>query len=403
MKDIDQSRQVADFAYAIAPVSVDTFFAEYFEKKHLVVRHDDPGYFSDLLKVADIDRVLTQTIISVDDMSMVNTGTPIKPEDISQPSGNVDPVLVAQQFSEGGTIVLPQLHRRLPILAAYCRAMETVFSCDLQTNIYLTPDNAQGFKTHYDSHDVVVLQAHGSKTWNIYESPLELPLRSQAFKPDGFVPGKIIDTFTLHAGDMCYVPRGVVHDAIATEEMSLHITTGMLAPRWVDLLIEGLVKLAQEDPAFRASVPPGYANDGFDATAAVKTFGDLLQRATDTVDVTGTLEDYAHEYRRRRLPVVPGQFVQNLTADLVDEGVSLARRADLIYRVFNRTDEQGEDQIVLSVYGNEIAFPDYVETALRDALGRPDFVVGTLEGNLDGPGQAVLARRLVREGVLFRI
>ncbi|MCL4675526.1 MAG: hypothetical protein KJZ59_05775, partial [Pararhodobacter sp.] len=91
----------------------------------------------------------------------------------------------------------------------FCRALESVLSCDLQTNIYLTPDNAQGFRTHYDSHDVIVLQTHGSKTWNIYESPLELPLRSQAFDPQGFTPGKIIDTFVtwpMSRGAWCMTP-----------------------------------------------------------------------------------------------------------------------------------------------------------------------------------------------------
>jgi ribosomal protein L16 Arg81 hydroxylase len=32
-----------------------------------------------------------------------------------------------------------------------------------QTNIYLSPPNAQGFGTHFDSHDVFVLQVAGSK------------------------------------------------------------------------------------------------------------------------------------------------------------------------------------------------------------------------------------------------
>jgi ribosomal protein L16 Arg81 hydroxylase len=403
MKDVENPVRITDLARAIAPVSVESFFAEYFEKKHLVVRHDDPGYFNALLDVADIDQVLTQTIVPVEDLSMVNNGTAISPEEISQDSGYIDPVLVSQKFAEGGTIILPQLQRRLPKLAAFCRALETVFSCDVQTNIYLTPDNAQGFRTHYDSHDVVVLQTHGSKTWKIYESPLSLPLRSQAFTPNGFVPGEVIDTFTLHAGDMCYVPRGVVHDAIATDEMSLHITTGLLGPRWVDLLVEGLMKLAQQDPAFRASVPPGFANDGFDMAAAAETFGALMQRAAGAMDAHGTLSDFAHEYRGRRLPVVPGQFLQSVTADQIAEGVTLARRDDLIHTLERRVDDTGAEEIVLSVYGNEITFPAHVEAGLRDALGQPSFVVGALKGDLDGPGQAVLARRLVREGVLRRV
>ncbi|WP_417587441.1 cupin domain-containing protein [Pararhodobacter oceanensis] len=400
MTDTSGALGAMDFARAIAPMRPETFFDAYFEKRHLVIQREDPLYYADLLSIGDIDALLSTTQLPVGDLNMVNKGKGIEAEAISQLSGLIDPVRVAQQFAEGGTVVLPQLHRYIPKLARYCRALETVFSCDLQTNIYLTPDNAQGFKTHYDSHDVIVLQVHGSKTWNIYESPLELPLRSQAFEPEGFVPGKLIDSFVLHAGDMCYVPRGVVHDAIATDEVSLHITTGLLAPRWIDVLVEALVEEAQKDPALRGVVPPGYANDGFDMAPQVETFHALMARAMASIDPETTLEGFAHEFRRRRMPVVPGQFLQSAMAERITVGSVVARREDLIFKL--RETGAGDDaQIVLEIYGSEISFPAYCAEPLRDALTRDRFKVGDLAGDLDAEGQVVLVRRLVCEGVLF--
>ncbi|GAB4264546.1 MAG: hypothetical protein Kow0013_11920 [Pararhodobacter sp.] len=400
MKDISAAASVMDFARAIAPITPEEFFSEYFEKKHLVVRRGDPGYYRDLLSVEDIDHVLTTMQIPATDMNMVNNGAPVDPETYVTQSDHIDPVRAAQQFAEGGTIILPGLQRRLPKLAAYCRALETVFSCDLQTNIYFTPDNAQGFKTHYDGHDVIVLQTHGSKTWNIYESPLVLPLRSQAFDPKTFERGEIIDTFVLNAGDMCYVPRGVVHDAIATDEMSLHITTGLLTPRWIDMLIDAITDVARRDPAFRHAVPPGFANDGFDMAGAQDTFARLLARAVEQAEPAVTLERYAAEFRNRRNPVVPGQFMQFVKADAIAPGTRVRARPDLIYRLFS-VGAGEEAEIVLDVYGTEIAFPAHVEPSLREALTRGGaFAVGELAGDLDDEGQAVLVRRLVREGVL---
>ena len=58
-----------------------------------------------------------------------------------------------------------------------------------------------------------------------------LPPRSLAFKPEGLGPGKIVDTVRVNAGNMCFVPRGLVHDAIAADAISRHITTGLLARR----------------------------------------------------------------------------------------------------------------------------------------------------------------------------
>ena len=395
MKDNQGAPTTVDFAHVIAPISPETFLAEYFEKKHLVIRRDDPLYFDGLLSVADIDRVLTQQMVPSDEMQMVRTGKGVSQDDYVTPSGLIDPVRVARIFGEGATIVLPALHKRVPSLAAYCRSLETVFNVDLQTNIYFTPEGAQGFKTHYDSHDVFVLQVAGSKTWNIYDSSaLELPLRSQAFQPDNFVAGALTDTFTLHAGDMCYVPRGVVHDARATDELSLHVTTGMLTPRWIELLIDAVNQLALSDPAFRHAIPPGHAMPGFDRTEARQTFRDLLLRAAETVDPDRTLDFYAHDYRSRRVPVVPGQLLQSLMAGDVVPGTELVRRPDLIYAVA----VVGEE-VVLGVYGTEVSFPAHVEPSLRDALSRSRVRVGELEGDLDDAGQAVLLRRLVREGV----
>lgn len=394
MKDNQGAPGPVDFARVIAPITPDVFLEEYFEKKHLVIRRDDPGYFDGLLSVADIDHVLTTQMLHGEDMQMVRTGKGVPQEDYLMPSGVVDPVRVARFFREGATIVLPALHKRLPALAAYCRSLETVFNVDLQTNIYFTPQGSQGFKTHYDSHDVFVLQVAGSKEWNIYDSSaLELPLRSQAFQPEGFEPGALIDTFTLHPGDMCYVPRGVVHDARATEELSLHVTTGLLTPRWIDLLIEAMNELALRDPAFRRAIPPGHAMTGFDRTGARQTFRDLLRRAAETIDPDRTLDFYAHDYRSRRVPVVPGQLLHSFMAPEVRPGTELIRRPDLIYATARVGDE-----VVLGIYGTEVSFPAHVETPLLDALNSERVRVGELKGDLDDEGQAVLMRRLVREG-----
>jgi ribosomal protein L16 Arg81 hydroxylase len=97
----------------------------------------------------------------------------------------------------------------LPSLANLCRAVERTFSSHFQTNIYLSPPHAQGFKTHFDSHDVFVLQVSGSKLWTLYDTGVVLPLRGQAFDPDKHAPGPPTRELTLHSGDVLYCPRGL--------------------------------------------------------------------------------------------------------------------------------------------------------------------------------------------------
>ena len=62
--------------------------------------------------------------------------------------------------------MLNKLEGSLPSLIDLCRSMEREFSCRFQCNIYVTPGgSAQGLKTHYDTHDVFVLQIEGTKHW----------------------------------------------------------------------------------------------------------------------------------------------------------------------------------------------------------------------------------------------
>jgi len=43
----------ADFARAIASMSLETFFAACFENRHLAIRRGDPGYCAERLSIGD--------------------------------------------------------------------------------------------------------------------------------------------------------------------------------------------------------------------------------------------------------------------------------------------------------------------------------------------------------------
>jgi Cupin superfamily protein len=229
-------------------------------------------------------------------------------------------------------------------LAALCRALEKVFSAHFQTNVYLSPPNAQGFGTHFDSHDVFVLQIVGSKVWTLNDTLIELPLHEQRFQKDKHVPGPATQELTIRAGDLLYCPRGLFHSARSTDEVSLHVT-----------LLENFIQHAD--------------------------FGTILERfATDFVtsrrpDFSGLLDD------------------QNDTAITLDSRVS--PRPHLIYRL-----QQEGDGVILLFGATRLMFPAAVREPLSFALTEASFKVGVLPGRLDDAGKLVLIRRLLREGLL---
>src|SRR5690348_1661254 len=242
--------------WLISPVTKQQYFEEYWETSPLVVRRGQPDYFSSLLSLNEVDRIITTPDRRYPDICLKNASRPIAADDYSLSCGSLDIPKVYQLFQDGSTITLAYLDTVVPTLTVFCRALENEFSFPFQTNVYLTPAGAQGAQRHYDTHDVFVLQVAGSKKWTIFGTPVESPLAGQDYDARQHELGPATLEFELNAGDVAYIPRGVGHEACCTDTISLHITAGILRYTWADLLLELLARASLSDPAFRKALPP---------------------------------------------------------------------------------------------------------------------------------------------------
>ncbi len=77
----------------------------------------------------------------------------------------------------------------------------------------LTPGDASGFTTHYDTQDVFILQIGGRKHWRISQPTIALPHRTQACSPIGFAPPPPDLELELEPGDLLYLPREIAFDS----------------------------------------------------------------------------------------------------------------------------------------------------------------------------------------------
>ncbi len=385
------------FDWTIAPVSTATFFSENFEKAPLRVARNDPDYYGDLLSFADIDRVVTTMGLSVPEITVTRSAGDITAADYAYESGFVDPVRVNQLFDDGATVILSGLHERLPNLARFSRALESVFSSRVQTNIYMTQAQSQGFRAHYDDHDVIVLQIAGTKEWRFYDTPIELPLTSQAYDPGQVQVGEETDRFLLQPGDMLYVPRGLAHDAVATGEPSLHITTGLMCRTWADVLVEAVNIMAHRDPSLRHALPPGYANPGYDFSAHQAAFEAMLGRIAEGAPLGKLMESFKQDFLTGRVPRVEGQMAELVKLKTLGIDSQVGARPHLIHDLIHLEEEA---TVRLVCHGAEIELPDFAKDALDFAVTTRAFRVGDLPGELDDAGKLVLVRRLVREGLM---
>jgi ribosomal protein L16 Arg81 hydroxylase len=391
-----QSPVETSLRWLINPVGTDVFFRNYWEQRPLVVTRNQPAYFSPLFSLSEVDRVLTTLDRRYPDVTLKNASRQVEPGEYTLADDVLDVAKIYQLFEEGSTITLAYLDTVVPALTLFCRSLEKEFSFPFQTNIYLTPPGAQGARAHYDTHDVFVLQVTGSKKWTIYGTPVESPLRGQDFDPDIHQRGAPTLEFQLDAGDVAYIPRGVVHDAHSTETISLHITAGILRYTWADLLLEFVAGACLNDPAFRKSLPPGFALPGFDTGAMEETLRNLLQQVVPKSDFQAALGRFVDEFISSCPPVLEGQMSQLAALDHLTVDSVVGARLGAIYRLQARSG----DCASVECCGRKMTFPPHAGETVRFALSNPRFAVRDLPGNLDDSGRLTLIRRLIREGLV---
>jgi len=221
----------------------------------------DPGRHLPLLSIADLDAFLATEAAREPRVSMADSrrqGSAAVPLDTYlRDDGRVDLPGLFAAFDKGATLVVSRFHELHPALMRFCRGLEQVFLHGVQANIYLTPPGAQGFRVHYDTHDVLVLQVLGEKRWRLWDGqPVPRPTWRTPW-PGNIEPEGAPATLTMRPGDTLYVPRGVMHDAAAQEgdEPSLHVTVGLLDPSFATVLRLAVDLLEASEPGLRESFP----------------------------------------------------------------------------------------------------------------------------------------------------
>jgi ribosomal protein L16 Arg81 hydroxylase len=382
-------------AELIQPLSTPEFFSSYWEKKHLVLSRQSPDTYRELLSLDDVDRALTEMGSRYPDISLATGEKVTSAAEFTFADGSIDPVAVFKLFSKGTSIVLSNMQRKLPRLTALCRSLTAETSIPFQTNLYLTPPRSQGFRLHYDTHDVFILQIAGSKNWRIYDSPVELPARGRGYSAYKQEPGALSDKFVLQQGDLLYMPRGWYHEAISDESTSLHITLGANSVTWSDFLFEALALACLKDVSFRRSLPVGFTNPGFDVSQAKNEFRKLLDALPDKIDFESTLNGFANELIRNQGPETRDQLFNVIEIDRLGTGSIIKKRPDLIYRFDNTA-----DGVSLTCSNNEILFPEPTRESLDYIFSHDIVQVSQIPGPLDTEGKLTLAKRLVLEGLV---
>ena len=289
----------------VEPLDAAEFLEDYWERRPLAVERNEPGRYDDLLSEAEVEQVVCSGGLRYPGFRLVKAGEKLSVRDYTEDvpwrpapftaTANVERVLA--EWERGATIVLQGLHLTKPAIGAFCRSLEETLGHSAQANAYYTPRAAQGLPVHHDTHDVFVLQVSGRKRWLVYEPILELPLKSQRYSPELGEPGEAVEDRVLSAGDMLYLPRGWLHEALTSDTDSLHLTVGVNVVTWLDAVRAALEECG-EDVEFRRSWQSG--NGG----------GELLETLRERLDPEEVERRARDQLVRKRRPIREGQLGQ---------------------------------------------------------------------------------------------
>jgi hypothetical protein len=198
-------------------------------------------------------------------------------------------------------------------------------------------------------------------------------------------PGPAVMDVVLRAGDTLYLPRGWLHEALTSDEDSLHLTVGVSVVTWLDAFREVLGDV-EDDVEFRRSVPA----DGDGAA-------ELVERLAERLAPEHVAETMRAKFLGGRRPVLDGQLDDLRALGALSAESSVRRRETVIAELT----ELDDGSVALVFEGRRVVFPPHAREEL-EALVTSTGPLRLLElpGRLDDEGRVVLARRLVREGFL---
>jgi hypothetical protein len=379
------------------------FFDEVWGKRPLLVEHRDDAAFGDLFSLEAVDRILAGTFPRRPAIRLVKDGKELPASSYVRTVSLgsewlrdvIDAGRVYDAFQHGATIVVQGLQRYWEPVVRFARDLELTLSHPVQVNAYVSPPGERGLGVHYDTHDVFVLQVAGSKRWNVHERAIEAPLPHQRVKGACTATESLIET-ELRTGQSLYMPRGYLHEAIATGQISVHLTVGMLCYTWKDLIDEAM-KDVEDVVEFREALPAGFANEPAAHAPAIAEKLRALAAWIEARDAGALSEGIAKRFLSTRAPIRFGQFEQIPLIEALAAHSELRLREGSVLKIERRD----EERIAVLLGDRTLTMPATLEDALRFAGSGVPFRPVDLDVFFEDAADGIaFARRLAREGLV---
>ncbi|QKW19400.1 cupin [Kitasatospora sp. NA04385] len=239
----------------------DQFLARTFGRSYHVVRGNTASV-AGLVSWDDLNAILTHHRLETPRFRLASDGEPVPAFRYSRPVvtrrsttwQRLQTATLHEQLADGATLVLDAVDELHPGVGRLAKHLENWLRTAVQVNLYGSWTGTEGFGTHWDDHDVIVVQLDGAKRWKLYGPTRTAPMSRDVATPEE-PPEQPVADLVLTAGDVLYLPRGWWHAVAASEgRHSLHLTCGLQTTTGADL-ITWLSEILRGHEVIRTDVP----------------------------------------------------------------------------------------------------------------------------------------------------
>jgi len=329
-----------DFDALLAPYDAKTFMKTNFGKSYIHIKGDaakaEPVMtFDKMSELMSMCSIWTpSSLMAVLDRKVIAHDLYCSPAPGTAAGLRPDPEKVQSWIRRGATVVLNDIDELSPQIKSVAKALEDVTGGLTQSNLYFSMRQRQAFGPHYDTHDVFALHCCGEKVWRIYDGRADGPINHPSFKKSGpefeKMVGELAEEVTLRPGDLLYLPRGVYHDALASDNGAIHIAFGVTMPKYLDLL-PVLWEAAVHSSFLRGDLPakPG----SLTLEKALQSMGKELEKLATSGAFKSASEQLLAAYTPQRENYDIAALTKAEPVYLVAEGISVrkANGKDVLY------------------------------------------------------------------------
>ncbi len=369
------------------------FLQDYWTQKALYLSAPDRRRFQSLFGWASLNYLLNYQRLTAPTIRFSQDGKSL--------TNSRDPRKWREYLQQGATLIVNELHWRVPTVAKLAAQLRQELGSRTQANLYCSPAEQQGFDCHYDTHDVLILQIEGEKEWFVFRETEPYPT-SETRSKDHLPPAQ--DPYLhciLKPGDLLYIPRGHWHYAVAQDSISLHLTIGIHVPtglEWLDWVRQDL----QTQPEWRQGLPLVDSEQTDSIALLGSHLSQLRHRLLEHLEDPETTRRYIKALAVQDQPSLPLDLPLQVGDDLFAEGLMSRFAWSGLHRV--RIKQLEPEHYQLLVGSKQIDLKGIPESFVDQLCAQEHFSIFDMaewSPDLDIDADLVpLLTRLVKEGIL---